>query len=562
MIKWLGLIGTILVPFLIFYLGQENPDVVYTLSDNIPVNASANSNIQQIEVKNIGDSSATDIQIKIDEKITNSEVIKDSESDKIKTYEGDNYELVYPELPPEGSFKLIFESNLNELNKNVLTIKSKDGLARNGLEDNNKSSWITLFIPYFIYTILILYYFREITINHKIRKLMLFGTDNIDLIYKKKPFYMSDKHWVQLLKNFITKKLNDDLELSYVFKADELNSFIIIKSKKPNFFNEESWRKTTNEAVKVLKTKIQQSILVAYEEEKILTFYSSIFESLDNFPDDIRLEIYDKISKSFIGFKRNEYHITLDDINKSINAKKPSFVKEEDWEKYINYLGKLQHMYLLEEMYKSFNQPLEIYKKYEDNIFQRSSVFFRSKDSLQKIAYNIEFYNFISNTLEYRNLKASNIPIKPKWMKEEHYNSFKEITEKITSIGDKQKEISEQVDIISDALFSKKLPEKKPGQMNEYQWEILNDFVTHRKEINDLKVKIEQREIEVNDKEKDISEQQEDVNKLKEKIERQLNIINHIFTDPDSIYRIETYNNPFATGNFENLKSLAEQLKK
>ncbi|WP_163530757.1 hypothetical protein [Halobacillus ihumii] len=155
--KWLiGILVTILVPFAIFYLGEDNPDVVYTLSDNIPMNTSSNSNIQQIEVKNIGETSAKDIQVKIQADIIDPKVIKDSESDKINTFEGNNYELVYPELPPEGSFKLIFESNLNGLNENVLTIKSKDGLARNGLEDNNKSSsFFTFLIYYLIYIALI-----------------------------------------------------------------------------------------------------------------------------------------------------------------------------------------------------------------------------------------------------------------------------------------------------------------------------------------------------------------------------------------------------------------------
>lgn len=49
---------------------------------------------------------------------------------------------------------------------------------------------------------------------------------------------------------------------------------------------------------------------------------------------------------------------------------------------------------------------------------------------------------------------------------------------------------------------------------------------------------------------------------LKEQLEKQLSIINNLFVDPSSIDKIETYSNPFSSGNFENLKSLAEKMKK
>ncbi|WP_163530755.1 hypothetical protein [Halobacillus ihumii] len=329
---------------------------------------------------------------------------------------------------------------------------------------------------------------------------------------------MSVKQWVQLLKNFIAKKFKDDLELSYDLKAEKLNSFFIIKSKKPNHFSEDSWRKLTEDAIKVLKTKIQYSAVETYGQEQQLTFYSSIYDSLENFPDSLSLEIHKKISKSFVEYKMNEYHFILDSINKCLSEKKPSFVIEGDWKKYTNHLGDLQHMYLLIEMYKSFSQPLEVYNKYEDIIHQRSASLFESKDSLYNIAYNIEYYKFISNILTYSKLKASNLPVKPEWMKENHYNTLKEIVERITSVDDKQKDVTEQIDVISDAIVFNRLPDEKPKHMNDYQWEKISNFVTQSKEIKDLKERIEQREEEVNELEEKVIKQQEDVNVVNARI--------------------------------------------
>lgn len=115
---------SIAVPLLIYFLGFEKSDIVYTVSDNIPMstNTEKTSNIQQIEIKNVGNHLAKEIQIKIEGKINNSRVIKDSELDKLEIYNAP-FELIYSELPPDGSFKLIVESSLNELNEDVITAK-------------------------------------------------------------------------------------------------------------------------------------------------------------------------------------------------------------------------------------------------------------------------------------------------------------------------------------------------------------------------------------------------------------------------------------------------------
>ncbi len=48
--------------------------------------------------------------------------------------------------------------------------------------------------------------------------------------------------------------------------------------------------------------------------------------------------------------------------------------------------------------------------------------------------------------------------------------------------------------------------------------------------------------------------------KLRPQILRQLAIINELFSDPSSIERIETYDNPFSPGNFKLLQKLADAL--
>ena len=59
-----------------------------------------------------------------------------------------------------------------------------------------------------------------------------------------------------------------------------------------------------------------------------------------------------------------------------------------------------------------------------------------------------------------------------------------------------------------------------------------------------------------------IVKEQKELSKKIEKVTLQLEIINQELRDPTVLERIEEYNNPFAPGNFTNLKKIAELIKK
>lgn len=168
--KWLIgiLIATagIIIPIL-YDMNVNKPDLVYTISDYIPIesNNENTNNIQQITVKNIGDKPSNDIQVKINGEILESRVVTDSAEDTYEVYPY-IFELVYSELPPEGSFQLVIETSINGLNEDVLTIKSEDGLARNGLDEESTSLIgliVLLFFP-IIYFIIMFFSLRDIRI--------------------------------------------------------------------------------------------------------------------------------------------------------------------------------------------------------------------------------------------------------------------------------------------------------------------------------------------------------------------------------------------------------------
>lgn len=564
--KWIGnLIAllAIIVPIVLFVLGNDEAEVVYTTSDFIPLNSteeSDSSNIQQIEVKNIGEKPAKDIQIKIDGEIEEYHIYKDSETDTLKEFPND-FELVYGELPPEGSFKLVIESPLNGLSEDVLTVKSENGLARNGLEDN--TSPFTVLITLLVITIVVIINlwnifisFRDLKVYSKIQNLTLYPNKHIDYINTKKPFYFKERDWSSLLKSFVLEKFKEDHFLSVNNNIEDQNSFYILRNNKPKFMTEGDWTVLRDSAKRILLLKVNSTFFENYSHNSILELVASLSEIKDKLPNGISLEISKIISKNYIQFKMNQFFITVKDINHELANPKPSFVNTTDWERYLSFLEKLQYMYILLEIHQDYKKPIEVITKYEKHIQ-------REKNSLIDTAYNIQFYDFISKTVLqyiYYNVDIK-IPNKPDWMKDDDYRKVMKILRLIDSNSKKHKVINNQLKIISEVVTHKKLPDSKPDYFSESQWRDLRRFEEELNSISNLNKKMEVREKELITQEKDLNSKTEYANNLKDIVVKQLNIINDVLNDPTTIDRIESHSNPFAIGNYENLKTLAEQLK-
>ena len=135
--KILGVIGAIAIVIFTYYLNLEKADIRYTLSDEIPVKFFKNEaaeNIQQIEIKNIGNDIAEKIIVRIQSNVEEYDISKYSEHDTEVVHRTESlFELIYPELPPQGKFKLIIKSIGRGIQKNDLEIQHRKGLAQEAL---------------------------------------------------------------------------------------------------------------------------------------------------------------------------------------------------------------------------------------------------------------------------------------------------------------------------------------------------------------------------------------------------------------------------------------------
>ena len=127
-----AIIAGIGLPALFYIHGRTKPDIRFTLSDPLRIGQSETGRIwQQITVKNSGKAVAKGIQIKIESRIDDRRIDKHSEAAEFEVFEkNDRFELVYPELPVGGTFKLTFATNdSNQVKLDGISVSHSTGLG-------------------------------------------------------------------------------------------------------------------------------------------------------------------------------------------------------------------------------------------------------------------------------------------------------------------------------------------------------------------------------------------------------------------------------------------------
>jgi hypothetical protein len=138
---------------------------------------------------------------------------------------------------------------------------------------------------------------------------------------------------------------------------------------------------------------------------------------------------------------------------------------------------------------------------------------------------------------------------KPKWIKSEDYKRIEEKAKAYISLDKKNK----RTDYLSDALkriVTLRPLKEKPKFLDDVDW----------KSLLDLENKISKIAIETMDERKKLDCEKKENEKLSKKIIHQLKIIDNMLNSPQSINKIEEYDNPFSKGNFENIQRVAAYL--
>jgi hypothetical protein len=537
------------VAYFAFNLNKEYVDLRYTISEKIPtkyIESSTAETVQQLVVKNNGNIPAEKIQIKITGEIVEYDILKNSVSDKVEEhYSNGHFEAIYPSLPPGAQFSYIFKTSGMGLTKSLIEITHNKGKGTEALSSDEVSTASK--VGSFAFLALVIFYFVLFVIQVRsmaIDSLEFSGsyTGFYEYLSKSKPFYVSQDKWNSIRRKYIEKMSKD--EYFHSTDIEELESYKILNQDKPGYLSVDEWELLKEKTTKCLVDFLSYSIKTSSHFDNLSKYFT--IKKPVHFPDNQWKEIAEDINKNFIVSKKlNErLYISPEDIIKELNAGMPDGMSPIHWANYKEYLLKRYYEIIYREMLRE-REPIVFLREVDLSILEKEQ-----QNSLNDLAYKIQLTNFndISSSYEAEHFLKSE---KPEWINSEDLAKLVKRAEKYTDI---EKSITRYQSLLG-ALhnIANKIPlkEKPDDTIEDKEW---NDIRELESKTSAIAIKIEEDKAEL-----EISI--EETKELKNKILKQLEIVNNILTDPNSIDRIEPYDNPFSKGNFENLQKISTSLK-
>lgn len=545
------LIVGILLAVFTYYLNYQKVDVRYLLYESIPVDISGTTSatsIQQIIVVNMGNVKAERIIVDITENLKDYDIVKYSQSDVVNQYHSQsNYELIYPELPPQGSFRIIFKSQGTGIKKDNIIVKHNKGVGTEILEKTNPPLTLWIYITGFLIFILM-----------GIRETLIYGWDynsrtiqKADLVLKrtKKPFYITKGRWDKIRSEALETKVNERYISTYNITDSPI--FEMLNQIKPDYLSDQEWNKLKDTANTLVFSKLLSKISESDYVKSVIDILR--IEKPNHFSDNNWQDIKEKAIQKFIYLKKvNFYGNTASRYLVEINSDHPQEIPEIDWGKYIDHIKKEYYNWINMQIYSSKNACEFI------NDIQIDCLDLSSRNYVSSRAYNLELEKFASK-LFYDPQYILQCE-KPKWIKESDYKNIINKASKLAELDKNIEIVKKKMNDLSSITKFRTIPIERPQYFNVEEWNKVCEIYKEIDEINNQRGEVANKEIQLNNYKDELIKEKLVVENLKNTVLNQLHLIDEILKDPNSINKIEEYESVFATGNFKNIKKVAEIL--
>ena len=345
------LLTSLILPALLlvfgYYYTKEKPDVRYVLSESIPVKLAEESppeTLQQLEIKNVGSSEARQIQLIIRARIISYDLLKYSKADTVNEYRsGASTEIVYPALPPQGSFRLLIRSSGDGISKESLNISHSRGKAKEAFAEsiNNYASLLVIGI-FLLYISVLSLMIRAIAVDSLESKA---SHDSLSVMRRRKPFYLNGARW-----NSIRNKALEHRVRSFGSRDIETSpSYVFLNGDKPNKLNDEDWRSSVKKASDTLSGALSETSMGSYTAGEMLNLLK--VRKPVHFHEEDWTKLTKKLSGILLLMLKKDYKLrTKDGLFSAMKEKRPDQVPEDTWSGYQQFLEQEYFNFLSNEM--------------------------------------------------------------------------------------------------------------------------------------------------------------------------------------------------------------------
>ncbi len=536
----------------LWYFNRSTPDVRYSLSEPILVSFAHPGGklpdgkpaevVQQLEVKNVGNLQADNVLVKIRGSVKEYILKKHSETDDTKETNRERlFEVHYPALPPGGSFQLSFKSNGDGVAARDVSVSDSRGLARDALASAGPGTGTyVLWSLIAFYLLLILSTLRSSSVGGwKIGK---WREPVGQIVSSTKPFYMSEKEW----KGAVTDAVKEAIRGPHLIHLDisKHPAYRLLQLDAPSALADDAeWKVCTELAVDTLVKEYSGAVNGAFPESRVLEILDT--QRPRDFPESKWMELKTHASKRYVEIRKRG-HLTKEGALKCLQEAKPSSVTPDAWQSLVEYwqneyytarmnwvTGPTAMEYLQESRPDAV--PLQLWDKLTKS--WESTYFAHVMDGL-RIAGDASSYTqgVLVNLLN-----------------SDHREVFEHRVRDATNRERAERCAKLMEGLLGGLLEGNAIPTEKPTELPDHEWIAIRRI---QKELQCLRG-IEEVGRANEQKALELKARESELKAKHEKVDRQLQFIHKILTDPSSIDRVEDYDDTFSKGNFDNLKRLA-----
>jgi hypothetical protein len=513
--KFLAFLGAIVVPIFVVFLAiwiQKKPDIVYLLSEQVPV-VEESSNVQRevaqkLDVKNVGDSEAKRIVVKLRAELKRLHVQPFVASDKPETSTSpSSTEIIYPSLSPGASFSIVLRSGGGVSSSQIEVIHDSGG----GREAFSKTSssmplWpvVLLAAAFMLYTLMFISDIRSSKRNSFVSWRFSESTPS-DIWKLRRPWILAADEWdavrFEIVKDRCAREFvrlgNVTASFSYRLLADQPPPTDISAS-----YREKIEQVGLRKVVEFFKSEIQSSYSVEALERVMSVPFPAKLSHLD--VDDVRSAANSAARRLWQSDSDNIAELVV-----LMKMKRPDYFSESDWGRHISRL----HIRLFQLVQRDV-----VASEYPEKVLS-PAVLEVLTDSERTIAERM-----------IRNRKRTEDD-------QERLNEFLANFDRIES--------------------GKRLGSEKPDALTDADWAALARMEENLKTMDDTRV----MQTELETKLGEANRAQAEVKGQAERLQRQLDAINAALVDPSNFDRMENLHILFAGGNVQNLKKIAQLLR-
>lgn len=525
-----------LIPIVAVLLSDKikaSPDLIYSLSKEMRIQSTEGGdfeNIQQLEVKNVGNEVAKNIIIKITGNIDGANVEKFSVDDKATDdLSHGNLEVRYESLMPGGSFFVVLKTK-NKMVSNKLDIVYEKGKAVDAFSKEINYGRLAVITAYFAFIFLFIASFYSSYKDSLMRDARSYLAESV--LRKNKPWIISEKYWQKIcltskatmLKDYYKNRFSSvELSFPYIYLNSDMGLIRDVE----------------------IRNALSASACVALE--------NIVMQHLA------------------------DYH-SVSSLEKMLLIEKPEHVSETSW---IDISNKIQTRYV-NRLKQEIIDNARSEKLYNDEDFKLDLLSKESKDNLMSF---VEYYNLRRAKLILYNSNeiGQDYPEVIKYFdKTDPYNFYalaKRIlfsnidmacsTDKAKSlIGGNAHWLTKEdhkiiIETIKRSEWTTKLYKILKELVNSKQAVISRevDLDEESKQLVDKVISIINKEKKLDDKDAELEKELQLNRSTKDKVLDQLHFIDTLLSNPSIIDRVEEYEDTFSKVNYQNLKMISRVLR-